>query len=59
MFKNINEIQVLIATPVTMAAPHVAEALGIPFMWAFTMPWTPTEDFPNPFAQTTSEVIEL
>ncbi|KAF3974589.1 hypothetical protein CMV_002094 [Castanea mollissima] len=29
---------------------HVAEALGVPLHIFFTMPWTPTYEFPNPFA---------
>ncbi|EGG15217.1 sterol glucosyltransferase [Cavenderia fasciculata] len=40
----------LIATPGCFAGPHIAEALQIPFFHAFTMPFTRTRMYPNPFA---------
>ncbi|KAI9071740.1 hypothetical protein K1719_046297 [Acacia pycnantha] len=30
---------------------HVAEALGVPIHIFFTMPWTPTHEFPHPLAR--------
>ncbi|KAN0021681.1 hypothetical protein ACTFIU_003825 [Dictyostelium citrinum] len=42
--------QVLIATPGCFAGPHIGEALQIPFFNAFTMPFTRTRTYPNPFA---------
>ncbi|KAK7268340.1 hypothetical protein RIF29_21038 [Crotalaria pallida] len=30
---------------------HVAEALGVPLHIFFTMPWTPTYEFPHPLAR--------
>ncbi|KAI9007630.1 hypothetical protein DFJ74DRAFT_365924 [Hyaloraphidium curvatum] len=40
---------VILAGPSAIIGPHVAEALGIPFMFVFTMPWTRTRAFPHPF----------
>ncbi|EGF97640.1 family 1 glycosyltransferase [Melampsora larici-populina 98AG31] len=40
----------LIESPSTMAGIHVAEALGIPYFRAFTMPWTRTRTYPHAFA---------
>lgn len=40
----------LIESPSTMAGIHVAEALGIPYFRAFTMPWTSTSAYPQAFA---------
>jgi len=42
--------EALIATPGCFAGPHIAEALQIPFFSAFTMPFTRTRMYPNPFA---------
>jgi len=41
---------VLIETPSAMAGLHIAEALGIPYFRAFTMPWTRTRTYPHAFA---------
>lgn len=39
----------LIESPSAMAGLHIAEALGIPYMRAFTMPWTRTRAYPHAF----------
>ncbi|KAL2751846.1 glycosyltransferase family 1 protein [Sodiomyces alcalophilus JCM 7366] len=39
----------LIESPSVMAGIHIAEALGIPFFRAFTMPWTRTRAYPHAF----------
>eukprot|EP01116_Phalansterium_solitarium_P017027 TRINITY_DN4099_c0_g1_i1.p1 TRINITY_DN4099_c0_g1~~TRINITY_DN4099_c0_g1_i1.p1 ORF type:complete len:1259 (+),score=483.00 TRINITY_DN4099_c0_g1_i1:314-3778(+) len=40
----------IISSPITMASYHVAEKLGVPLFLTFTMPWTRTRTYPNPFA---------
>jgi hypothetical protein len=40
----------IIATPSSMAGYHVAEKLKVPFYSAFTMPFSRTRTYPNPFA---------
>lgn len=42
--------EVLIESPSAMAGIHIAEALGIPYFRAFTMPWTNTRAYPHAFA---------
>ncbi|KAK5131174.1 Sterol 3-beta-glucosyltransferase [Meristemomyces frigidus] len=42
----------LIESPSAMAGIHIAEALGIPYFRAFTMPWTRTKAYPHAFAVT-------
>lgn len=39
----------IIESPSTMSGIHIAEALGIPYMRAFTMPWTRTKAYPHAF----------
>ncbi|CAN3357539.1 sterol 3-beta-glucosyltransferase [Diutina catenulata] len=39
----------LIESPSAMAGIHIAEALGVPYMRAFTMPWTRTRAYPQAF----------
>lgn len=41
---------VLVESPSAQAGVHVAERLGIPYMRAFTMPWTATRAYPHAFA---------
>ncbi|CAJ0915764.1 19753_t:CDS:10 [Entrophospora sp. SA101] len=41
---------VLIESPSAMSGIHIAEALGIPYFRAFTMPWTRTKAYPHAFA---------
>ncbi|KAF9464545.1 glycosyltransferase family 1 protein [Collybia nuda] len=38
----------IISNPPAFAHVHCAEALGIPLLLSFTMPWSPTADFPHP-----------
>ncbi|KAK5115722.1 hypothetical protein LTR62_000811 [Meristemomyces frigidus] len=40
----------LIESPSAMCGIHIAEALGIPYFRAFTMPWTRTRAYPHAFA---------
>ncbi|KAK7391247.1 hypothetical protein VNO78_19660 [Psophocarpus tetragonolobus] len=42
--------QAMIANPPAYGHVHVAEALGVPLHIFFTMPWTPTYEFPHPLA---------
>ncbi|KAL9245084.1 hypothetical protein vseg_018778 [Gypsophila vaccaria] len=42
--------QAIIANPPAFGQIHVAEALGIPIHILFTVPWTPTCEFPSPVA---------
>ena len=42
--------EILIESPSAMAGIHIAEALGIPYFRAFTMPWTRTRAYPHAFA---------
>ncbi|XP_043698511.1 sterol 3-beta-glucosyltransferase UGT80B1-like isoform X2 [Telopea speciosissima] len=43
--------QAIIANPPAYGHAHVAEALGVPLHIFFTMPWTPTHEFPHPLAR--------
>ncbi|KAF5202316.1 Sterol 3-beta-glucosyltransferase [Thalictrum thalictroides] len=43
--------QAIIANPPSYGHTHVAEALGVPLHIFFTMPWTPTHEFPHPLAR--------
>ncbi|KAG9140238.1 hypothetical protein Leryth_014683 [Lithospermum erythrorhizon] len=43
--------QAIIANPPAYGHTHVAEALGVPLHIFFTMPWTPTFEFPHPLAR--------
>ncbi|XP_044475534.1 sterol 3-beta-glucosyltransferase UGT80B1-like isoform X2 [Mangifera indica] len=43
--------QSIIANPPAYGHAHVAEALGVPLHIFFTMPWTPTYEFPHPLAR--------
>ena len=40
----------IIANPPSFAHIHIAERLGIPLHLMFTMPWSPTQSFPQPIA---------
>ncbi|KAG8993485.1 hypothetical protein FRB94_010728 [Tulasnella sp. JGI-2019a] len=40
---------VLVESPSAMAGLHIAEALGIPYFRAFTMPWSRTTEYPHAF----------
>nr|XP_043638337.1 sterol 3-beta-glucosyltransferase UGT80A2-like [Erigeron canadensis] len=41
----------IIANPPAYGQTHVAEALKIPIHIFFTMPWTPTSEFPHPLSR--------
>ncbi|XP_050221886.1 sterol 3-beta-glucosyltransferase UGT80A2-like [Mercurialis annua] len=41
----------IIANPPAYGHTHVAEALNIPIHIVFTMPWTPTNEFPHPLSR--------
>ncbi|KAF9009573.1 hypothetical protein BDQ17DRAFT_1071182 [Cyathus striatus] len=41
----------IISNPPTFAHVHCAEALGIPLLLSFTMPWSPTTAFPHPLVK--------
>ncbi|XP_020232107.1 sterol 3-beta-glucosyltransferase UGT80B1 [Cajanus cajan] len=43
--------QAIIANPPAYGHVHIAEALGVPLHIFFTMPWTPTYEFPHPLAR--------
>ncbi|KAL1310862.1 hypothetical protein AAFC00_001094 [Neodothiora populina] len=44
------DAELLVESPSAMAGIHIAEALGIPYFRAFTMPWTRTRAYPHAFA---------
>ncbi|KEQ73315.1 UDP-Glycosyltransferase/glycogen phosphorylase, partial [Aureobasidium namibiae CBS 147.97] len=46
----------LIESPSAMAGIHIAEALGIPYFRAFTMPWTRTRAYPHAFGMQNSRM---
>jgi sterol 3beta-glucosyltransferase len=48
-WESCHDADVLIESPSTMAGIHIAEALKIPYMRAFTMPWTRTVKYPQAF----------
>lgn len=43
------DTDILIESPSAMGGLHIAEALGIPYIRAFTMPWTRTRAYPHAF----------
>lgn len=43
------DTDILIESPSAMAGIHIAEALGVPYFRAFTMPWTKTRAYPHAF----------
>ncbi|KAK2873307.1 Sterol 3-beta-glucosyltransferase [Arthroderma sp. PD_2] len=51
-WKACQNSDVLIESPSAMGGIHIAEALGIPYFRAFTMPWTKTAAYPHAFAVT-------
>ncbi|KAB5588152.1 Sterol 3-beta-glucosyltransferase [Ceratobasidium theobromae] len=48
----------IISNPPTFAHIHCAEALGIPLLMTFTMPWSPTTAFPHPLVNVRSSEAE-
>ena len=49
-WKACKDTDILIESPSAMAGIHIAEALGVPYFRAFTMPWTRTRAYPHAFA---------
>ncbi|KAI1442541.1 glycosyltransferase family 1 protein [Annulohypoxylon stygium] len=48
-YEACKDSDLLIESPSAMAGIHIAEALGIPYFRAFTMPWTRTRAYPHAF----------
>ncbi|KAK3026607.1 hypothetical protein RJ639_040144 [Escallonia herrerae] len=46
----------IIANPPAYGHTHVAEALKVPLHVFFTMPWTPTSEFPHPLSRVKQQV---
>ncbi|XP_030971658.1 sterol 3-beta-glucosyltransferase UGT80A2-like isoform X1 [Quercus lobata] len=46
----------LIANPPAYGHTHVAEALKVPLHIFFTMPWTPTSEFPHPLSRVRQQI---
>ncbi|XP_014751613.1 sterol 3-beta-glucosyltransferase UGT80A2 isoform X2 [Brachypodium distachyon] len=44
-------VDAIIANPPAYGHTHVAEALKVPIHIFFTMPWTPTSEFPHPLSR--------
>ncbi|AQK42654.1 sterol 3-beta-glucosyltransferase UGT80A2 isoform X1 [Zea mays] len=44
-------VDAIIANPPAYGHTHVAEALKVPIHIFFTMPWTPTNEFPHPLSR--------
>ncbi|XP_073017493.1 sterol 3-beta-glucosyltransferase UGT80A2-like isoform X6 [Primulina eburnea] len=45
------KVDAIIANPPAYGHTHVAEALKVPLHIFFTMPWTPTSEFPHPLSR--------
>ncbi|XP_009627107.1 sterol 3-beta-glucosyltransferase UGT80A2-like isoform X1 [Nicotiana tomentosiformis] len=45
------KVNAIIANPPAYGHMHVAEALKVPLHIFFTMPWTPTSEFPHPLSR--------
>ncbi|GFP90099.1 sterol 3-beta-glucosyltransferase ugt80a2 [Phtheirospermum japonicum] len=50
------EVDAIIANPPAYGHTHVAEALKVPLHIIFTMPWTPTSEFPHPLSRVRQQV---
>ena len=48
----------IIANPPSYAHIHCAEKLGVPLHLMFTMPWSPTHEFPHPLANIKATNLE-
>lgn len=48
--------EAIIANPPAYGHTHVAEALKVPLHIFFTMPWTPTSEFPHPLSRVKNQV---
>lgn len=49
----------IIANPPSFAHIHIAEKLGVPLHMMFTMPWSPTQQFPHPLANIQSSNADV
>src|SRR6185312_9402659 len=47
--------EAIIANPPSYGHIHCAEKLQIPLHMIFTMPWTPTTQFPHPFVKANND----
>ncbi|XP_057470981.1 sterol 3-beta-glucosyltransferase UGT80A2-like isoform X1 [Actinidia eriantha] len=50
------KVDAIIANPPAYGHTHVAEALKVPIHIFFTMPWTPTSEFPHPLSRVKQQV---
>ncbi|KAE8711573.1 Sterol 3-beta-glucosyltransferase UGT80A2 [Hibiscus syriacus] len=50
------DVDAIIANPPAYGHTHVAEALQVPLHIFFTMPWTPTSEFPHPLSRVKQQV---
>ncbi|XP_059628685.1 sterol 3-beta-glucosyltransferase UGT80A2-like [Cornus florida] len=50
------KVEAIIANPPAYGHTHVAEALKVPLHIFFTMPWTPTSEFPHPLSRVKQQV---
>ncbi|KAL6497693.1 hypothetical protein OROHE_027018 [Orobanche hederae] len=50
------KVDAIIANPPAYGHTHVAEALKVPLHIIFTMPWTPTSEFPHPLSRVRQQV---
>mmetsp|Transcript_39814 Transcript_39814/g.88504 ORF Transcript_39814/g.88504 Transcript_39814/m.88504 type:complete len:1166 (+) Transcript_39814:378-3875(+) len=50
--------EAIVANPPAYGHSHCAEKLNVPLHIIFTMPWTPTKFFPNPFARIKTTIGE-
>ncbi|EOY09921.1 Sterol 3beta-glucosyltransferase isoform 2 [Theobroma cacao] len=50
------DVDAIIANPPAYGHTHVAEALKVPLHIFFTMPWTPTSEFPHPLSRVKQQV---
>ncbi|KAM3359685.1 sterol 3-beta-glucosyltransferase UGT80A2 [Capsicum galapagoense] len=50
------KVNAIIANPPAYGHMHVAEALKVPLHIFFTMPWTPTSEFPHPLSRVKQSV---
>ncbi|CAN6582280.1 unnamed protein product [Malus baccata var. baccata] len=48
--------EAIIANPPAYGHSHIAEALKVPLHIFFTMPWTPTSEFPHPLSRVTQPI---
>ncbi|KIV91998.1 hypothetical protein PV10_06480 [Exophiala mesophila] len=49
----------IIANPPSFAHIHCAEKLGIPLYIVFTMPWSPTKEFPHPLVDINMSGVDV